>query len=78
MKSEASQIKTMSSKQLLVKQMVEKKRKLFFQDKQKQKKQEVPAPIKVPILKECHFGKMTLWRVEHFWTLFVFTFGHDY
>ena len=44
MKSEASQIKTMSSKQLLVKQMVEKKRKLFFQDKQKQKNQEVPAP----------------------------------
>ena len=34
----------MSSKQLLVKQMVEKKRKLFFQDKQKQKNQEVPAP----------------------------------
>ena len=46
MKSEASQLKTMSSKQLLVKQMVEKKRKLFFQDKQKQKNQEVPAPIK--------------------------------
>ena len=23
---------------------------------------------KVPILKECHFGKMKLWRVEHFWT----------
>ena len=32
---------------------------------------------KVPILKECHFGKMKLWRVEHFWTLFVFTFGRD-
>ena len=46
MKSEASRLKTMSSKQLLVKQMVEKKRKLFFQDKQKQKNQEVPAPIK--------------------------------
>ena len=23
---------------------------------------------KVPILKECHFGKMKLWHVEHFWT----------
>ena len=33
--------------------------------------------VKVPILKECHFGKMKLWRVEHFWTLFVFTFGRD-
>ena len=33
---------------------------------------------KVPILKECDFGKMKLWRVEHFWTYFVFTFGRDY
>ena len=32
---------------------------------------------KVPILKECHFGKVKLWDVEHFWTLFVFTFGRD-
>ena len=45
MKSETSQLKTMSSKQLLVQQMVQKKRKLFFQDK-KQKNQEGPAPIK--------------------------------
>ena len=27
-----------------------------------------PAPPKVPILKECHLGKMKLWRFEHFWT----------
>ena len=33
---------------------------------------------KVPILTECHFGKMKLWRVEHFWTYFFFTFGRDY
>ena len=39
---------------------------------------EMPQVLKVPILKECHFGKMKLWRVEHFWTLFVFTFGRDY
>ena len=32
---------------------------------------------KVPILKECHFGKVKLWDVEHFWTLFVFIFGRD-
>ena len=32
---------------------------------------------KVPILKEVNFGKMKLWDVEHFWTLFVFTFGRD-
>ena len=32
---------------------------------------------KVPILKECHFGKVKVWDVEHFWTLFVFIFGHD-
>ena len=32
---------------------------------------------KVPILKECHFRKVKLWQVEHFWTLFVFTFGRD-
>ena len=32
---------------------------------------------KVPILKECHFGKVKLWHVEHFWTLFVFIFGRD-
>ena len=32
---------------------------------------------KVPILKECHFGKMKLWRVEHFHNIFVFTFGCD-
>ena len=24
--------------------------------------------FKVPIRKECHFRKMKLWRVEHFWT----------
>ena len=35
-----------------------------------------PTP-KVPILKECHFGKMKLWRVEHFYNIFVFTFGCD-
>ena len=34
-------------------------------------------PIKVPILKECHFGRVKLWDVEHFWTLFVFIFGRD-
>ena len=33
---------------------------------------------KVPILKECHFGKVKLWHVEHFWTYFVFIFGRDY
>ena len=32
---------------------------------------------KVPILKEVNFGKVKLWDVEHFWTLFVFTFGRD-
>ena len=32
---------------------------------------------KVPILKECHFGKMQLCRVEHFYNLFVLTFWHD-
>ena len=32
---------------------------------------------KVPILKESHFGKMKLWRVEHFYNVFVFTFGRD-
>ena len=25
---------------------------------------------KVPILKECHFGRVKLWDIEHFWTLF--------
>ena len=29
--------------------------------------------VKVPILKEGNFGKVKLWDVEHFWTLFVFT-----
>ena len=29
---------------------------------------ELNLPTKVPILKECHFGKMKLWQVEHFWT----------
>ena len=29
---------------------------------------------KVPILKQCHFRKMKLWRVEHFCTYFAFTF----
>ena len=33
--------------------------------------------IKVPILKECHFGKMKLWRVEHFQNIFVFTYERD-
>ena len=33
--------------------------------------------IKVPLLKEVNFGKVKLWDVEHFWTLFVFTFGRD-
>ena len=33
--------------------------------------------IKVPILKECHFGKVKLRDVEHFWTHFVFIFGRD-
>ena len=33
--------------------------------------------IKVPIFKECHFGKMKLWQVEHFHNIFVFTFGRD-
>ena len=33
--------------------------------------------IKVPILKECHFGRVKLWDVEHFWTLFVSIFGLD-
>ena len=33
--------------------------------------------VKVPILKEVNFGKVKLWDVEHFWTLFVFTFGRD-
>ena len=28
-------------------------------------------------MKECHFGKVKLWDVEHFWTLFVFIFGRD-
>ena len=32
---------------------------------------------KVPILKEVNFGKVKLWDVEHFWTLFFFTFGRD-
>ena len=35
-------------------------------------------PAKVPILKEVNFRKVKLWDVEHFWTLFVFTFGRDY
>ena len=30
---------------------------------------------KVPILKEVNFGKVKLWDVEHFWTLFVFILG---
>ena len=33
--------------------------------------------VKVPILKECHFGKMKLCRVEHFHNILVFTFGRD-
>ena len=33
--------------------------------------------LKVPILKEVNFGKVKLWDVEHFWTLFAFTFGRD-
>ena len=35
------------------------------------------SETKVPILKVCHFGKVKLWDVEHFWTLFVFIFGRD-
>ena len=31
--------------------------------------------IKVPILKECHIGKMKLWHIEHFWTLFSSLLG---
>ena len=33
--------------------------------------------VKVPILKECHFGKMKLWPVDHFHNKFVLTFGRD-
>ena len=33
--------------------------------------------VKVPILEEVNFGKVKLWDVEYFWTLFVFTFGRD-
>ena len=33
------------------------------------------AGIKVPILKEVNFGKMQLCRVEHFYNIFVLTFG---
>ena len=32
---------------------------------------------KVPILKEVNFGKMQLCRVEHFYNIFVLTFGRD-
>ena len=45
-------------------------------------REDKPCPLnqlvtKVPILKEVNFGKVKLWDVEHFWTLFVFTFGCD-
>ena len=33
--------------------------------------------VKVPILKEVNFGKMQLCRVEHFYNIFVLTFGRD-
>ena len=32
---------------------------------------------KVPILKEVNFGKIQLCRVEHFYNIFVLTFGRD-
>ena len=32
---------------------------------------------KVPILKEVNFGKMQLCQVEHFYNIFVLTFGRD-
>ena len=35
------------------------------------------ASTKVPILKEVNFGKMQLCRVEHFYNIFVLTFGRD-
>ena len=38
---------------------------------------EALAMAKVPILKEVNFGKMQLCRVEHFYNIFVLTFGHD-
>ena len=34
-------------------------------------------PAKVPILKEVNFGKMQLCWVEHFYNIFVLTFGRD-
>ena len=35
---------------------------------------ETEYTTKVPILKECHIGKMKLWQVEHFYNIFSLHF----